>query len=82
MKTTKNFTFVLTLIASVIFFSTSIFAQEDPVKNQEQNQVQTQDQEQIRIRLKTRNKLNHRVIRKHNLKTKTKINLKNRIKTR
>ena len=57
MKTIKNFSLVLTLIASVIFFSASVFAQEDPVKNKEQNQSkeantnpekdQTQKQNQI-----------------------------------
>jgi hypothetical protein len=46
MKTTKNLSLILTLIASVIFFSASVFAQEDPVKNKEQNQVKTQTQSQ------------------------------------
>ena len=46
MKSIKNLSFVLTLIASVIFFSASVFAQEDPVQNKEQNQVKTKVQEQ------------------------------------
>jgi hypothetical protein len=49
MKSIKNLSLVLTLIASVIFFSASIFAQEDPVKNKEENQVKTQIKEQNQI---------------------------------
>jgi hypothetical protein len=45
MKTTKNL--ALTLVLSAIFFSVSIFAQNDPVKNQIKEQTQTQEMNQV-----------------------------------
>ncbi len=57
MKTTKNFALIVTLIASVIFFSASVFAQEDPVKNKEQNQVKTQTQSQDQNQVKNQEQI-------------------------
>jgi len=55
MKTTQNL--VLTLIASVLFFSASVIAQEDPVKNKEENQVKTQLQSQDQNQVKTQEQI-------------------------
>ena len=85
MKITKNFTFVLTLIASVIFFSTSIFAQEDPVKNQEQNQVKTQvqsqDQNQVKNQEQIKSQGDPQTQLKNQTQTQTQQKSKNQVKT-
>ena len=44
MKTKKRFSLVTTLFLIVVFFSTYFYAQNDPVKNQEQIQVKEQTQ--------------------------------------
>ena len=54
MENKKRISAIITLAISVILFSTLMYAQNDPVKNKEQNQVQTQPQEKTRTRLKIR----------------------------